>query len=160
VTDRRLRDDERGASAVVSKTLELALVTLFVTGLAVTLFGGVVPDYRTGAGDAVADRTAVAAAQGIESATPPDVRRAHRVVPVDLPETIRGAAYRVRASNGSLVLDHPNPAVGATVPLDLPPGATVNGTWESGARTVAVGERAGGRLRFRLAEHDGTEGAA
>lgn len=139
---------ERAVTPVVSKTLEIGLVLLFVGGLSTTLFGGVVPDYRDAAGDRVADRTIAGAATDLESAIPPravDVRVERRV---PLPATIRGAGYRIIAADGTLTVDHPNSAVRSAASLALPERVvSVTGTWHSGATTVVVvsggGESAG-----------------
>jgi len=144
--------DHRAVSAVVGKVLELGVMVLFVAGLTAALFGGVVPDYRAAAGDAVGDRTLAATAERVEASVPPGAVAARRVVAVDLPPTIRGASYRVRAVNGSLVLDHPHPAVGGRTRLAIPGNATVEGGWESGADAVVVATRTDGTVRLRLTE--------
>ncbi|WP_435064637.1 DUF7266 family protein [Halobaculum sp. EA56] len=130
---------DRAVTPVVSKSLEVGLMVLFVAGLWAALFGGVVPDYRDAAGDRVAERTLAGAATDVERTVPPPAAtvRVERRVP--LPATIRGAGYRIVADGGTLRLVHPDPAVEASVRLALPDRATaVTGTWRSGARTVVV----------------------
>lgn len=128
---------DRAVTPVVSKTIELGLVLLFVGLTTTALFGGAVPGYRTAAGDEMADRTVVAAAERVEAAVLPAgryVRADHRV---PLPATLRGDAYRIVAANGSLVVDHPNPGIAARARLALPARVVaVNGTWRSHADTV------------------------
>ena len=128
---------DRAVTPVVSKTIELGLVLLFVGLTTTALFGGAVPDYRTAVGDEMADRTVVATAERVEAAVPPAgryVRANHRV---PLPTTLRGDAYRVVAANGSLIVDHPSPGIAARARLALPSRVVaVNGTWRSRADTV------------------------
>lgn len=131
----------RAVTPVVGKTLELALVLLFVAGISTTLFGGIVPDYRTGTGTEVADRTVVSAAERVDGAVPPAVRSARVVRSVPLPGTIRGTAYRIVATDGALTLEHPTPGIDATARLALPERVvSVEGTWHSGAETAIVVE--------------------
>lgn len=138
--------DARGAVPVVSKALEAALVVLYIGLVTAALYGGVVPEYRAAAGGEVAERTVAGAAADVESAVPPGAVAADVRAEVELPATIAGAAYRVRADGDRLVLEHPDPAVGASAPLVLPDRvASVEGTWESGGtahvrvRTTAEG---------------------
>ncbi|MFC7136167.1 DUF7266 family protein [Halobaculum litoreum] len=133
------RGAERAVTPVVSKTLEVGIVLLFVAGLSTALFGGVVPDYRDAAGDRVADRTLAGAATDLERSVPAAARevRVERAVP--LPDSIRGAGYRIVAADGALVLRHPTDGVGGRTRLALPDRvAAVSGTWRSGAETVVV----------------------
>ena len=90
------------------------------------------------AGDAVAERTAAAAAQRIEAVVPSQAN-ASVERRVTLPETIRGREYRIRVENRTLVLDHPHDGIGARQRLVLPPSvARVEGNWTGGDATVAV----------------------
>lgn len=143
-----LGTDERGVSPVVGKSLELGLVVLFLGMMTTALYGGVVPNYRTAAASEVGDRAVVAAAERIETAIPPNATRVHAEIGVDLPATLRGRGYRVRARNDTLVLAHPNDAVDARTRLALPSAVgNVSGTWNSGGDTVVVvdsGESGGG----------------
>ncbi|SHG40697.1 DUF7266 family protein [Halobaculum gomorrense] len=136
---------------VVSKTLEIGLVLLFVGGLTTALFGGIVPDYRDAAGDRVADRTLAGVATEIEGAVPPPATAARIERRVDLPATIRGAGYRVVAADGRVTLDHPNPSIGGTLRLAVPDRvASVTGTWRSGAKTAVTVTGGNGRLAIKL----------
>lgn len=142
---------DRGFAPVVGKGLEAAIVVLFVAGLVTVLYGGVLPEYRTAAATEMGDRVLVTAADGVESSIPPrstHVEARHRV---DLPDTIRGAAYRIRATNGTLVLEHPNPDVGGRVRLALPDRVvSVGGVWESDDRTAVRVTGDGDQLRVVL----------
>jgi hypothetical protein len=133
--------------------LELGLVLLFLAAVTATLYGGVVPEYRTAAGDQVADRTLAAASQQVQQAVPPNGSRVSATATVDLPATIRGRHYEVRVSNRTLVLDHPRPGVDARARLALPPsGVAVTGNWSSGRPARVVVEQVSGGLAVRLAE--------
>lgn len=138
MADRRAR---RAATPTVGKLLEIGLVALFVGAVAAPLFGGAVPAYRTAAGAELGDRTLATAGERVEAAVPAHVDEAVRVrvrARADLPRTIRGEAYRVRAANGSLVLDHPRAGVGGRTRLALPDGVSVAGTWRSDAPAVVL----------------------
>lgn len=131
--------DDRAVSPVVGKTLELGIVVLFVGLLTTTLYGGIVPDYRTTAGAEVADRTLVTAAERIEASVPPNATAVHSERRIDLPSTIRGEQYELRPSNGTLALEHPRPEVSARIPLALPDTVVaVKGTWQSGGTLLVV----------------------
>lgn len=143
-------------STTVGKVLEAGLVVLYIGLVTTALFGGVVPDYRATAGDAVADRTLATAVERIQQAIPPDgsaVRVDHRIA---LPGSIAGAAYRIDARGETLHLTHPNPAIGGRMRLALPPAVTtVSGGWESGAEArIVVRSRPDG-LVVMLAEAGG-----
>jgi len=131
---------DRATSPVVGKALEAGLVVLFVGLLTSTLFGNVVPAYRAAAGQELAERTVAGAADRIEGSVPPDARDATVRRRVDLPDTIAGAAYRVRVDGRWLVLDHPDPRIEASTRFAFPDRvASVRGTWESGGEpTVTV----------------------
>lgn len=147
----RTRRPDRGLAPVVGKTLEIGLVLLFIAGLSTALFGGVVPDYRTAVGDEVAERTAVAAAERVDAAVPPTARSARVERRVPLPDTIRGAAYRVAVEDRLLVLEHPARGIGATARLAFPSRVvSVGGTWHSGADTTVVVTTAADGLRVEL----------
>lgn len=123
---------DRALVPVVGKTLEALIVILYVASLVTVLHGGVLPEYRTTAATEVSDRTLATAADRIESSIPPPSTRVDVTRTVALPETIDRATYRIRAVNGMLVLDHPDPAVSGRVPLALPDRVVaVEGTWES-----------------------------
>jgi hypothetical protein len=129
---------DRGVVPVVGKALEVGLVVLYAALGTTTLYGGVVPDYRTDAADATAERALSRAADRVEdaavAATGRGVERARVRATVDLPTTVASAGYRVAATNDTLVLEHPRPGVGARVPLALPASVTTTGSeWRSGA---------------------------
>jgi hypothetical protein len=138
-----LRRDDRGLSPVVGKTLELGLVVLYLGFVTTTLYGGVVPDYRTAAGQSVADRTLASGAERIEAAIPPNTTHVAVERRVSLPTTIRGEQYRVEATNRtSLRLRHPNPAIGGRVRLVVPDAVvSVSGEWRSGSPAAVTVSR-------------------
>jgi len=128
--------DDRAVSPVVEKTLAIGLVTLFVTLVSVTIYGGVVPDARSTAGQELADRTLAKASERIQQAVPPNTSSANARVRVDLPATIRGTGYYVRTDGRSLVLDHPRDSIESRARLALPGHVVrVAGRWQSGAAT-------------------------
>lgn len=128
-----LRQDDRGMSAVVGKTLAIGLALLYVTGMTSVLFGGVVPEYRTQTGAEIGDRVLATAAEHLEGAPPAvqgtvDTRRV-----VTLPATIQQHSYTLVVSNRTLALDHPEREIGDEIRLGLPENVTVEGgTWHSG----------------------------
>ncbi|AZH24528.1 DUF7266 family protein [Haloplanus aerogenes] len=127
-----MTDLDRALVPVVGKGLEVLLVLLYVASLVTVLHGGVLPEYRTAAGAEVSDRTLVTAADRIEASVPPPSTAVDVTRTVDLPDTIDRATYRLRAVNGTLVLDHPDDALSGRVPLALPDRVVaVRGTWES-----------------------------
>lgn len=129
--------DNRAATPAVGKALEAGLVVLYIGLLTTALYGGAVPEYRSAAGDAVGDRALATAAERVQQSVPPPARTVQVRTRVDLPDTLRGAAYRVRADGRALVLDHPHPRVGGRAPLALPDRvARVEGEWTSTDRTV------------------------
>ncbi|MFC6826530.1 DUF7266 family protein [Halopelagius fulvigenes] len=152
------RPADRALSPVVGKGLEVGIVVLFVALLTTTLYGGVVPDYRTAAGAEVGERALVGAAERVEGAVPERSVGVERVVSAPLPATVRGDPYRVRATNGTLVLDHPNPGIGGQVRLAMPSRVSnVTGTWTSSDPSwVVVGDGARGP-RVSLANGNLTE---
>lgn len=144
---------DRAVVPAVSKVLEIGLVVLYVALMTTALFGGTVPEYRTAAAAEVADRTLVDAADTVEGAVPPAVTAVSVRAPLALPDTIRGAAYRVRTDGEALVLDHPDPAVGGRVALSLPGSVNdVRGSVESGESAVVVVEGTDGAVLVRLTE--------
>ena len=143
---------DRAVTGAVGKLLELALVVLFVGLLSTALFGGVVPEYRSAAATEVGERTLSLGAQRVQQAVPPAVggTRASATYRVDLPRTIHGEAYRIRAEGRTLVLDHPSPAVRGRVRLAVPTEATVSGSWESRGAPVIRVTTTGDGLAVRL----------
>lgn len=116
----------------MGKTLELGIGILVVALLTSTLYGSVVPTYRTAAGDELADRALSTAVATTEDAVPPDGARVSSTRRVTLPSTIRGATYEIHATGDALTLKHPHPGIGGTVPLAVPPAVvSIAGTWRS-----------------------------
>ncbi|PSP55343.1 hypothetical protein BRC82_06225 [Halobacteriales archaeon QS_1_67_19] len=132
----------RGLSPVVGKAFEATIVVLYVGLLSTTLYGGLVPEYRTAAGAEVGERVLAESAQRVQQAVPPDARAVEARTAVALPETIRGREYALRVENRSLVLDHPTPGIGGRTRLALPETvASVRGEWESReSAVIAVAE--------------------
>nr|WP_305794397.1 hypothetical protein [Halomarina rubra] len=146
--------DDRAVTPVVAKALEAAIVVLFIGLLTTTLFGGVVPDYRSTAGDAVGERTLAGAAARVEQAVPATDDAAVSLR-VDLPETIRGDHYTIRSDNRTLVLDHPHDDVDGRVALGLPDRVVrIEGAWESTDDTAVRVDATDGRVVVELGEVD------
>ncbi len=128
---------DRAVAPVVGKALEAGLVVLYVGLLTSALYGHAVPEYRSTAGDAVAERALSEASHRVQQAVPPDAMHVDARTRVDLPDTVRGRTYEVRADNRSLVLDHPHPTVGGRQRLALPDAVgTVRGSWHSAEPAV------------------------
>lgn len=129
---------DRAVTGAVGKLLELVLVVLFVGILSSTLFGGVVPEYRAATGAELGERTLGLGAQRVQQAVPPAVGAvsADATYRVDLPRTIQGEPYRIRADDRALVLEHSVPAVRGRVRLAVPTGTTVSGAWTSRGNPV------------------------
>lgn len=132
-----LARDERGVSPVVSKTLAIGLAVLYVAGITTVLAGGVVPDYRTQAGDEVGERVLATAAASVERAPPAVDGTVRTRTTVDLPETIRGATYTIVVSNRTMTLVHPQQGIHVETTISLPANVTVvEGRWHSGGQLV------------------------
>lgn len=135
---------DRATTAVVGKTLEAALVVLFIGLLTTTLHAGIAPAYERAAGEEIADRVLVAASEEIERAAPPERHGTERYGlelerRVDLPPRIASGQYRVIAEGTTLRLEHPETEIEARTELAIPASVTdVTGTWRSGAETVLV----------------------
>lgn len=124
--------DDRGVSYVVEKTVAIGIAVLYIGAVTGVLLGGVVPEYRTAAGDELGDRVLATAADGIESSAPAASGEVNRTVRIELPETIRDEEYELVLDGRRLVLDHPAAGIGAETRLALPASITVeNGTWTS-----------------------------
>lgn len=124
--------DDRAVSTVVGKTLEIGIGVMVVALLASTLYGGVVPTYRTVAGDELGDRALARAAATAEGAVPPAGVTVAATASASLPPTIRGATYEIHATNGTLTLRHPHPGVRGSVELSVPDRVgRIQGTWRS-----------------------------
>lgn len=145
---------DRAISPVIGKSMEATLAVLYIGLVTTALYGGAVPDYRAEAGGEVAERTLADAATDIEAAVPPEATDATATRDVELPATIAGEAYRIRADDAGdrLTLDHPNPEISGSVPLVLPERVvTVSGTWQSGEDARIVVRTVEGGLEVRLA---------
>jgi hypothetical protein len=130
---------DRGVSPVVGKALEASIVVLYVSLLGATLYGGLVPEYRTAAGAEVGERVLSQSAQRVQQAVPPTARAVGVRTGVSLPATIRGRGYAIRAENRTLVLDHPREGVGGRARLALPATVeSVTGNWSSGEPAVVA----------------------
>lgn len=150
-SDRRLRMNDRGVTPVVGKALEIAIVVLYVSLLTASLYGNAVPEYRSTAGAEVGDRTLATAAHGVQQAVPESQTVESVRVRVDLPDRIRGDQYRIRTDGETLVLDHPDPAVGGRSRLAIPDSVdSVTGTWDSTGETAVVVERVDDGFAVRL----------
>ncbi len=150
----------RAATPAVGKALEVALLVLLVALLTTTLFGGVLPTYRTAAGAELADRTLARSATTVERSAPVDAEgyaAFERTRRVDLPDRIRGDRYAVRtdAETGRLRLAHPHAGVGGAVRLALPNGTTVTGSWRSSRPARVRATVVGDDVRVELLEGSG-----
>jgi hypothetical protein len=133
------RARRRGVAPATSKLLEVALVVLYIGLMSTTLYGGVVPDYRSAAGDEVAERTLATASQRVQQAVPPAGAHVRASARVDLPATIRGRHYQVHVRGRRLVLEHPSLDVEATTWLALPDSVVrMSGSWSSDATARVV----------------------
>lgn len=140
------RFDDRAVAPAVGKTLEIGLGILVIALLTSTLYGSVVPAYRTAAGDELADRTLAEAITTTEATVPPPSATATAKASITLPPTIRGSTYGIVANGTVLELRHPHPALGNRAPLALPRRVTtITGTWRSTDpfRIVAHGNQTG-----------------
>lgn len=123
---------DRAVAPAIGKTLEIGIGVLVVALLASTLYGSVVPGYRTTAGTELADRTLARAVATTESAVPPGRAYASTTRRIDLPATIRGSTYEIHADGHALELRHPQPEIGGRVPLAVPRRVvSVSGAWRS-----------------------------
>ena len=131
--ERRLLADDRAMTPVVGKSLAIGIVLLYLGGMTTILLGGTVPEYRTHAGSELGDRVLATAGGSIEQSIPNANGTVETNQTVDLPPMIRDQSYELELAGGRLRLHHPNPEIGGTIHLSLPPTATtVNSTWRSG----------------------------
>ncbi|MBO4247151.1 MULTISPECIES: hypothetical protein [unclassified Halomicrobium] len=145
--------NDRAVTPVVEKTITIGLVALFLAGMTTALFGGAVPAARDAAGASIGDRTLATATERVEQAIPPNVANVTVRERVRLPATIRGSGYAIEADGRSLVLDHPDPAVGGRSRLVVPPSVRrVTGSWESGSESTVVVRTVEGDLVVTLRE--------
>ena len=155
--DGRCTGTDRAVTPVTGKLFEIAIVVLFVAALSAVLYGGVVPEYRTATAVEIEDRTLAAASNAIEASVPASgtgrttVRRSTGETRVDLPETIRGRPYRIRAVTDAIRLEHPHPSVGGRLVPALPPRVTeVEGEWRSGGTLLVRGRLSDGEVTLEL----------
>lgn len=153
----RSAGSDRAVTPVTGKLFEIAIVVLFVAALSAVLYGGVVPEYRTATAVEIEDRTLAAASNAIEASVPASgtdrttVRRATGETRVDLPGTIRGRPYRIRAGTNGIRLDHPHHAIGGRRELALPPRVTgIEGEWRSGGTLLVRARPADGEVTLEL----------
>lgn len=141
------RRTDRAVTPVTGKLFEIGIVVLFVAMLSATLYGGVLPEYRTATAVELGDRTLATASNGIETSVPvvdsgTDRTTVHRVAVetrIDLPATIRGQPYRIRTDGQSILLDHPHHAVGGRREPAMPaPVTTIDGEWRSGGTLLVI----------------------
>ncbi len=117
---------------MVAKSLEAAVVVLFIGVVTTGLYAGVVPDYRSVTSAEIGDRALAAAGHEIEQAIPPEGEAIEAERRVELPTTVRSEPYRVVAVDGEtngvddagevarIELRHPHPAVEGSRTLSLP----------------------------------------
>jgi len=145
--------DSRGLSTVVEKLLSLSIVVLYITLLTTVLYGGSVPTYQGAVGAELGERALAEATAEVERTVPPRGRDVAATRRVDLPATIDGTGYRIRANGTHLLLDHPHDEVGGAARPALPSRvSSVTGAWESGADTVVTVTGSRGNLTVRLGE--------
>lgn len=137
--------------------MEVAILVVFVGLVSATLFGSVVPAYRTAAGAEVGDRALVAVASQVDDAARAPASVVERRVSISMPRVIRGVPYVVRATDGSrnvvptLVLDHPRAGIGGRITLVVPSGTTVDGELRSTETpTVVVSHTENGTMAVVL----------
>lgn len=112
--------DERGVTPVVEKLLTIGIVVLFIGSTMTVLYGSAVPSYRDAVGAELGERVLVDAADQIESSVPPNGTAVAGHATVDVPRTIRGERYELRADGRSLILDHPSRTIAGSVRLSVP----------------------------------------
>lgn len=124
--------DNRGVTPVVGKSLEITIVLLYIGLLTAVLFGNVVPSYSAATGEEIGDRVLTTATERIRHAVPPKTEHVRARYGIELPVTIRGKGYSIRATrNGTLVLDHPDPAIDGHARLSVLGVSQFDGEWHS-----------------------------
>lgn len=143
--------DSRALSTVVEKLLSLSIVVLYISLLTTVLYGGAVPSYHSAVGAELGERTLSETTARVEQTVPPAGRSATATRRVHLPGTIDDTAYAIRAENGTLVLDHPDPDIGGRARPVLPTRVrNVTGEWTSGGPLVVTVTGHRGNLTVRL----------
>ena len=131
--------DDRAVSPLVGKAMEASLVVLYIGLLTATLYGSVVPEYRTAAGSEVGERVLSKSAERVQQSVPGDATAVRVRTRVSLPGTIRGRTYEIRAENRSLLLVHPNERIETTMKIALPGSVdAVRGEWSSETPALLV----------------------
>lgn len=129
--------DNRAVAPVVAKLLAAGIAVLYIAGTTTLLFGGVVPEYRTAAGEEVSERVLADAAGTIERGAPDTDTTVDVYVRTELPATIRNSGYTLVLDNATLILDHPNDRLDRRTNLSVPQSmATSESRWESGGELV------------------------
>lgn len=129
--------DNRAVAPVVSKLLTAAIAVLYIAVTVSLLLGGVVPEYRTAAGEELAERTLAEAAATVERAAAGSEHTTVAHVRADIPPTIRDGSYRLVLRNGTLLLDHHDSALDRRVNLTLPSRVeSVESSWDGGTTLV------------------------
>ncbi len=150
--------DDRGLTPVVSETLVIGLVLLYIGLLTVVLYGSVIPEYQTTTGAEIGDRVLATATDRVEQ----DATESYRLdvrSSVELPSTINDRAYSLRAENRTLVLEHPHPEIGGRARPALPESVrAINGNWRSHAPLLirVVGDETGYRITIEE-DNDATQ---
>lgn len=150
--------DDRGLTPVVSETLVIGLVLLYIGLLTAVLYGSVIPEYQTTTGAEISDRVLATATERVEQ----DVTESYRLdvrSSVELPSTINDRAYSLRAENRTLMLEHPHPEIGGQARPELPESVrAINGSWRSHAPLLirVVGDETGYRITIEEG-NDATE---
>lgn len=130
--------DDRGTAPVVGKALEIAIVLLYIGIVSGGLYGGVIPETRTTADQAIAERALTRSVEQIRDSIPPS-GTGHVETSIALPQTIAGESYHVVPGDGYLVLRHPDPNLNAEASLLLPDSVTtVTGRWDSQTANVLL----------------------
>lgn len=150
--------DDRGLTPVVSETLVIGLVLLYIGLLTAVLYGSVIPEYQTTTGVEIGDRVLATATDRVEQ----DATESYRLdvrSSVELPSTINDRAYSLRAENRTLVLEHPHPEIGGRARPALPESVrAINGSWRSHAPLLirVVGDETGYRITIEE-DNDATQ---
>lgn len=152
---RRFSTDTRAATPAIGKTLEIGIGVLVVALLTSTLYGSVVPGYRTAAGDELADRSLSKAITATETVVQPESDASTATMEVRLPATIRGATYEIHAVGRTLELRHPHPGIGRGVSLAIPDRVvSVTGSWRSTEPFHVTARASGGAVTITIGVAD------
>lgn len=145
--------DNRALSTVVEKLLSLSVLVLYISLLTTVLYGNAVPTYRGAVGAELGERTLSETTARVEQTVPPAGRASEATRRVELPATIDGATYRIRADGEALVLDHPDGDIGGrTRPVVPQRVGTLTGEWTSGGPLVITVTGNSTNLTVRLGD--------